>query len=256
MSFNEVVIIIHGGLQLTMSQCFSIFDILENPEHDSFFQSFSVRRIAEQGIVCDENTTENSIFIVLSGELRVFISYEGREFTVFTLESEAVFTTHAKMMVVATKPSEILVTSLRNFEKALKTIPGLSVAIIGSMGRGLGNTVRIIEGLVFRDVKHRLIHFLLDLANERGCKVHGGVSITMDYKTEDIATLIGSSRQSTSLILNELIKGGYLLRVSRKQLVIRDLRRLKSLTESGELSDWDEEARAHPDAGAALRSSR
>ncbi|WP_158240560.1 Crp/Fnr family transcriptional regulator [Telmatospirillum siberiense] len=236
-----------------MSQCFSIFDILENPEHDSFFQSFAVRKIAEHGIVCDAGTTENSIFIVLSGELRVYLSCEGREFTLFTLEPEAVFTTHAKMSVVATKPSEILVTSLRNFENALKTIPGLSVAIIGSMGRGLGSAVRIIEGLVFRDVKQRLIYFLLDLANERGCKVHGGVSITMDYKIEEIATLIGSSRQSTSLILNELIKSGYILRVSRKQLVIRDLRRLKRLTESEELSDWEEEVCPIPLVGAAGR---
>lgn len=256
MSFNDRVITIYDGLCAAMSQCFSIFDILENPEHDGFFQSFSVRKIAEQGIVCDGDTTENSIFIVLSGELRVYLSYEGREFTVFTLEPEAVFTTHAKMMVVATKPSEILVTGLKNFENALKTIPGLSVAIIASMGRGLGNTVRIIEGLVFRDVKHRLIYFLLDLANERGCKVHGGVSITMDYKTEDIATLIGSSRQSTSLILNELIKDGYLLRVSRKQLVIRDLRLLKSLMDGDEMSDWDKEAEANQARGAALRSSR
>jgi CRP-like cAMP-binding protein len=229
-----------------MSQCFSIFDILENPEHDGFFQSFTVRKIDEHALVCDPETQENSVFIVLSGELRVYLSCEGREFTLFTLEPESVFTTHTKMMVVAKKPSEILVTSLRNFENALKTIPGLSTSIITSMGRGLGNTVRIIEGLVFRDVKQRLIYFLLDLANERGCKIQGGISITTDYRTEDIATLIGSSRQSTSLILNELIKDGYLLRVSRKQLVIRDLQRLKSLTETGEMASWEEDEAARP----------
>ncbi|MDR3435496.1 Crp/Fnr family transcriptional regulator [Telmatospirillum sp.] len=226
-----------------MSRCFSIFDILENPEHDSFFQSFTVRKVEERGIVCDANTIGNEVFIVLSGELRVYLSYEGREFTVFTLEPEAVFTTHSSMMVVAKKPSEILVTSIKNFSEALTTIPGLSVSIIASMGRGLANTVRIIEGLVFRDVKHRLIHFLIDLANERGCKVQGGISVTMDYNTEDIATLIGSSRQSTSLILNELIKGGYLLRVSRKQLIIRDLGVLEHQAENNDLPpplDWDE----------------
>jgi CRP-like cAMP-binding protein len=231
-----------------MSRCFSIFDILENPEHDSFFQSFSVRKIEERGIVCDADTTENNVFIVLSGELRVYLSYEGREFTVFSLEPEAIFTTHSKMTVVAKKPSEILVTSLKTFEKALTTMPGLAVSIITSMGRGLGNTIRIIEGLVFRDVKQRLVYFLLDLANERGCKIQGGISITMDYNTEDIATVIGSSRQSTSLILNELIKDGILLRVSRKQLIVRDVHRLRSLAESGEMSDWDDPPRSggHP----------
>ena len=56
-----------------MSQCFSIFDILENPEHDSFFQSFTVRKIDEHAIVCDPETQENNVFIVLSGELRVYL---------------------------------------------------------------------------------------------------------------------------------------------------------------------------------------
>ena len=77
----------------------------------------------------------------------------------------------------------------------------------------------------------------------------------MDYKTEEIATLIGSSRQSTSLILNELIKDGYLLRVSRKQLVIRDLCLLKRLTESSEMADWDDEPVPNRFAGDKLRSA-
>lgn len=219
-----------------MPQCFSIFDILENPEHDAFFKTFTSKKFEESAVVCDANATENSVLIVLSGELRVYLSYEGREFTVFTLEPEAIFTTHSGMMVVAKQKSEVLFTSLRTFSQALTLIPDLSLQIIASMGRGLANTVRIIEGLVFLDVKQRLIHFLLDLANERGCKVEGGISISMDHNTEDIATAIGSSRQSTSLILNELIKSGHLLRVSRKQLVIRDVQRLKSLTERSDLS--------------------
>jgi CRP-like cAMP-binding protein len=222
-----------------MFQCFSMLDILENPEHDGFFKSFSVRKLAEREIVCNADTCENSIFIVLSGELRVYLSYEGREFTVFTLEPESVFTTHSKMNVVARKPSEILVTSIKNFQKALIDIPELSRAIFASMGRGLDSTIRIIEGLVFLDVRQRLIYFLIELAEERGYKVQDGTSIILDDNTEDIATVIGSSRQSTSQVLNELIKSGYILRVSRTQIIIRDLVRFKALVGGSEdLLQW------------------
>ncbi|MTJ81486.1 MAG: Crp/Fnr family transcriptional regulator [Telmatospirillum sp.] len=242
------------GVSHPMSRCFSILDILENPEHDSLFQGFTLRRIEERGIVCDANSTENDVFIVLSGELRVYLSYEGREFTVFTLEPEAVFTTHSKMTVVAKTHSEILVTSLRAFTQAISTVPGLAVPIIASMGQGLANTIGIIEGLVFRDVRHRLIQFLLDLAGERGRRIQTGVLVTVDCNTEDIATLIGSSRQSTSLILNELIKAGYLLRVNRKQFVIRDPDALRALTGAGDLPappKWHErpQSAGAPDTG-------
>lgn len=215
-----------------MTRCFSIFDILENPEHESFFRSFTPRKFDEHQIICDSNTMENSVFVVLSGELRVYVSYEGREFTLFFLGTGEVFTTHSKMIVVAKKPSEILVTSLKNFEQALIAIPGLSVSIIVSLARGLGSAVRVIEGLAFRDVKHRLIYFLLETAKERGRKVEDGIAITFDYSIEDVATLIGSTRQSTSMMFNELVRDGHLARVNRKLIIIHDLKRLQRLTET------------------------
>jgi CRP-like cAMP-binding protein len=237
-----------------MSRCFSIFEILEDPANDSYFRGFTQRRIEERGIVCDANTVRNDVFIVLSGELRVYLSYEGREFTVFTLEPEAVFTTHSKMTVVAKKPSEILVTSLKSFSAALTAIPGLSLSIVASMGQGLANTIGIIEGLVFRDVKQRLARLLIDLARDRGRRVDNGILVSIDDNTEDLATLIGASRQSTSQILNELIKSGHLDRISRRQLIIRDLAALDRLAAGEEMPSpqWDAPA-ARPKIAAVTR---
>lgn len=213
-----------------MAHCFSIFDILENPEHDDFFRSFDSRRIREKEIVCDANTAENSIFVVLSGQLRVYVSYEGREFTLFFLDPGDIFTTHSKMIVEAKKNGEILCTTIANFKEALNRVPDLSMSVIAGLCRGLGNAVQVIEGLAFRDVKHRLIHFLIDLAAEKGHAVENGIVVNLDCSTEDIATMIGSTRQSTSLILNELIKGGLLTRLTRRHLVIHDMAALKALT--------------------------
>jgi CRP/FNR family transcriptional regulator, carbon monoxide oxidation system transcription regulator len=221
-----------------MFQCFSIIDILEDPKHDGLLKTFTQRKLATQELVCDAETRENNVFIVLSGELRAYLSFEGREFTVFTLEPESVFTTHSKMNVAAKRPSEILVADIRLFQRAMFEVPELSRAIFQSMGRGLETTLHIIEELVFLDVRQRLICFLLEMADERGCKVQDGISITLDYNTEDIATVIGSSRQSTSLMLNELIRGGDLARISRTQLIIHDLTKFKSLVGSNDLTPW------------------
>lgn len=215
-----------------MAHCFSIFDILENPEHDDFFRSFSSRKVREQEILCDANSTENNVFVVLSGELRVYVSYEGREFTLFFLEPGDIFTTHSKMIVEAKKSGEILSTSLDNFKQALARIPCLSISVIGNLCRGLGNAVHVIEGLVFRDVKHRLIRFLTDFASEKGHEVEGGIVVNLDFSTEDIAMVIGSTRQSTSLILNKLIKDGLLTRLDRRHLIIHDIAALKALTDT------------------------
>lgn len=208
-------------------RCFQILDILENPEYEEVFRKFSPRSFKEKQIICDENTTENEVFVVLSGSLRAYVSYEGREFTLFPLGVGDVFVTHSKMTVEAKTAAEILVTSMADFERVMEAVRPLSLSIIASLCRGLGNGVRVIERLVFRDVKYRLICFLLDAAEERGHKVEEGIAIPMEYSTEEIASLIGSTRQSTSLAFNELVRDGHLVRVSRKLLVIRDVNRLQ-----------------------------
>jgi len=237
----------------SVAHCFNIFDILENPEHDDFFRSFDSRKIREREIVCDANTSENSIFVVLSGQLRVYVSYEGREFTLFFLDAGDIFTTHSKMIVEAKKAGEILCTSLGNFKEALVRVPCLSMSVIASLCRGLGNTVQVIEGLAFRDVKHRLIHFLVDLAADKGHEVENGIVVNLDCSTEDIATVIGSTRQSTSLILNELIKSGHLTRLTRRHLIIHDIAALKALTgvedEDPLPVSWGGERRQHAAIG-------
>lgn len=231
-----------------MSHCFSLFDVLENPEHDEFFRSFTSRKIREREIVCDANSSENNVFVVLAGELRVYVSYEGREFTLFFLGPGDVFSTHSRMIVEAKKPGEILSTSLDNFKQALVRIPCLSISVIASLCQGLGNVVHVIEGLVFRDVKHRLIRFLVDVAADKGHAVEGGIVVSHDFSTEDIATIIGSTRQSTSLILNKLIKDGYLTRLSRRHLLIRDIDALKAAAENeDEMPEtWKARAGGHP----------
>ncbi|SBW06002.1 Cyclic nucleotide-binding helix-turn-helix transcriptional activator, Crp family [uncultured Alphaproteobacteria bacterium] len=231
-----------------MSHCFSLFDVLENPEHDEFFRSFTSRKIREREIVCDANSSENNVFVVLAGELRVYVSYEGREFTLFFLGPGDVFSTHSRMIVEAKKPGEILSTSLDNFKQALVRIPCLSISVIASLCQGLGNAVHVIEGLVFRDVKHRLIRFLVDVAADKGHAVEGGIVVNHDFSTEDIATIIGSTRQSTSLILNKLIKDGYLTRLSRRHLLIRDIDALKAAAEKeDEMPEtWKPRAGGHP----------
>lgn len=210
-----------------MFRCFRIGDILENPEYESLFRSFTSRKLEAKYIVYDSNTDENSVFVVLAGELRAYISYEGREFTLFSLEVGDIFVTHSRMTVETKTPSEILVTSMANFLPVLTTIPELSQSIISSLCRGLGQGISVIEGLVFRDVKQRLVNFLVDYAKEYGHPMADGTAITIDYSTEDIAARIGSTRQSTSLTFNELVRDGYVLRVNRKMIIIRDMDTLK-----------------------------
>ena len=84
---------------------------------------------------------------------------------------------------------------------------------------------RRIEILLFKDLKLRLLEFLKDMAQEFGRGRDGGIYISHNLTQSDIALLIGTSRKSASLMLNELEDAG-LLRHDRRHFFIPDLKAL------------------------------
>ena len=78
---------------------------------------------------------------------------------------------------------------------------------------------RRIELLLYKDVKTRLKEFIKDLAQEYGRSRDNGIWISHTLTQSDIATLIGTSRKSASLTLNELENEGWIT-FDRKHIFI------------------------------------
>lgn len=87
---------------------------------------------------------------------------------------------------------------------------------------------RRIEILLFKDVKIRLIELLKDLAAEYGRPRDGGTIFAHSMTQSDVAALIGTSRKTASLMLNELEDEGY-IQFDRKQIFIPNLKALESV---------------------------
>lgn len=64
---------------------------------------------------------------------------------------------------------------------------------------------RRLEILLFKDAKTRLIEFLNDLKEEFGTQDENGKKVVIHpYTQSDIAKLIGTSRPTLNILLNEL----------------------------------------------------
>ena len=183
----------------------------------------------EKNIVSDHQTQKGGVFIVTSGRLRVYLSYEGHEFTLLFLYPGDVFSMHSQAIVEAKQRSEILLTDLEGFADILLHFPHVSLTAISILGRMLSNSTHIIEDLVFRDVKSRLLRFLIELTEEKGRAGPTGIEVPFELNTEEVAMLIGSTRQSTSSMFNGLIKGGYVVRLNRKLILVKDVQDLRRL---------------------------
>jgi CRP-like cAMP-binding protein len=69
---------------------------------------------------------------------------------------------------------------------------------------------RRLQILLFKDTKTRLLEFLNELCEDYGigCEETGGMKIKHPYTQKDIASLIGTSRPTLNLLMNELKENG------------------------------------------------
>ena len=88
-----------------------------------------------------------------------------------------------------------------------------------------------LESLVFKDSKTRIIEFLLLSIHKSGQRV-GYEYVLRNFIThQDIANLTSTSRQTVTMVLNDL-RNENIIQFDRKRLLVRDLEKLKSLINS------------------------
>jgi CRP/FNR family transcriptional regulator, cyclic AMP receptor protein len=82
-----------------------------------------------------------------------------------------------------------------------------------------------LKSLLFRSNRDRLIHFLLELAEKYGQRTPEGVLLGIKLSHQDLAGVIGSTRETVTVLLGELQREGR-LSVKRRQVIVKDLARL------------------------------
>ncbi|MBU5635334.1 Crp/Fnr family transcriptional regulator [Geomonas sp. Red69] len=208
-------------------------DLLALFHADPDFQAnFTPRHYAKKTLVYSPFEEKNLVFVVRSGRLRIYLAYEDKEFTLALLERGDVFSTHTPAFVQALEGTEILVCSTATFGRALARRPELSLTMVKVLGELLQNSIQTIEGLAFKDVRLRLVDFLLGAAADRGRMTPEGTVVQLGLGTEDIALLVGTTRQTISQIINDFIKTDLLVKIDRKTLLIKDLAAFKTLKET------------------------
>jgi CRP/FNR family cyclic AMP-dependent transcriptional regulator len=89
---------------------------------------------------------------------------------------------------------------------------------------------RRLKSLLFRSNRDRLIHLLLDLAEQYGERTAEGVLLGIKLSHQDLAAVIGATRETVTVLLGELQLDGF-LKVSRQRIVIRAIDRLAGVAE-------------------------
>jgi CRP/FNR family cyclic AMP-dependent transcriptional regulator len=108
----------------------------------------------------------------------------------------------------------------------LETHPTVAKHLLQALGRRLRRTNESLADLVFSDVPGRVAKALLDLSTRFGEQVEDGLRVAHDLTQEELAQLVGASRETVNKALADFAARGWIRREGRA-VVLLDLERLQ-----------------------------
>jgi CRP-like cAMP-binding protein len=108
----------------------------------------------------------------------------------------------------------------------LQTNPAVAKHLLESLARRLRRTNEALADLVFSDVPGRVAKALLDLSTRFGEPVDDGLRVTHDLTQEELAQLVGASRETVNKALADFAARGWVRREGRA-VVLLDVDRLE-----------------------------
>lgn len=156
--------------------------------------------------------TTDSLYVVISGRFKVMISDdEGREVILAILGPNEYFgemgliDDHPRSAsVVAIEACEVLALSKRDFKKCLEDNFEMTMTVMRGLVKRLREADQKIGSLALMDVYGRVARLLLEVAET----IDGQKVVTKKLAKQDIAKMIGASREMVSRVMKDLQAAG------------------------------------------------
>lgn len=133
-----------------------------------------------------------------------------------------------EMTAEALEDAMICVIRREDFDRYLGDHPNVTVKLTKLIGLRLRKIQTRVEDLVFRDVPARLAHLLLELSRTDGVADKQGIRLKAKLTHQEMANLIGCSRETVSTIMGQFRDDG-LIRLDGRTIMITDEKGLRRI---------------------------
>lgn len=214
----------------------SFYDKLTEEQRESIVRMAVRKRFHKGEIICHLDDPCEYIYILLKGTAKVYLlTIDGREQILAIRQPgniiglTAIFGWKKRLSYVAALDDvEILSVRSEDLRQFIMSEMHTAVLIINILVARLHHSRMIIEDLSTKNVRKRLINFFLNLANDIGVETSEGIIINLPLTHEQISQIVASSRQTVTLMINDLAKSK-LLTKRRNKIIILDIKGLQNL---------------------------
>ena len=183
---------------------------------------------AERGeIIVNQGSKGESLYVVVSGQIRVYLSDETGKEVILGLEGPGAIFGEISVLdgqlrsasVAAMKRTELLKIEGQAFRQLLQTNARLALAVIAALAGMIRKLTDATQGLALQSAYRRLVTRL----QERAVEENGQTVIPERLTHQLLADMIGCSREMVSRIMSDLAKGGYLRTEGKCWIIERKL---------------------------------
>lgn len=211
-----------------------LFAALDEDTASKLIASMSPHLLNRGDLLFSEGDSGDSLYVILSGKVKLGrASGDGRESLIAVLGSGEMFGELSLFdpgprLTSATVVSETEVISLGNvaLQEFLSDHPAVAMKMLAGLARRLRRTNEGLSDLVFTDVPGRVAKALLDLGTRFGEPGPDGVRVNHDLTQEELAQLVGASRETVNKALADFASRGWLV-LGAKAVTILDVDRLR-----------------------------
>ena len=215
-----------------LSRC-SLFERLSPADLRRLEHHALLRRIKKGSAVFIPRDAADHVCLVVDGRIRLCTSTpDGKRAILGFIEPGEIFGELALIdpasreeRAEAEKDSTIVLVSGAVVREIMNESTELALGVTKLIGFRRTRIERRLKSLLFRSNRDRLIHLLMETAERYGKKIGNEIHLEIKLSHQDIASIIGSTRESVTNTLGELQRDG-LLRIARQKLVLTDLKTL------------------------------
>jgi CRP-like cAMP-binding protein len=225
-----------GGLTMDISVIDEtpLFAGIDPAERAGLLASTRVVRLRRGDVLFRQGDAGQTFFIIAAGKMKLgYRSADGRESLIAVLgpgemigELTLFDPGPRTATAVAVSDAELSALSHSQLTAWIEAHPQVATHLLTALAHRLRRTNEVVGDLVFCDVPGRVARMILDLSRRFGQQQDRGVYVRHDLTQEELAQLVGASRETVNKALSGFSQRGW-IRVEGRALTVLDGERLR-----------------------------
>lgn len=234
---NATPLIMNPNAKLELINRLPLLSKLTENDRRRLADMMEERTKARYSFIYRPGESSQYIYILTQGVIKIAThNKEGKEVIKRLIHPEALFGERALVGEEVRNESAqslkdtitYMAVKVSDFQQIMLTSPALGQELLQLFGKRLIATESKLENLIFKDARSRIIDFLYEVVKNRGRQVGLEMLLKHSLTHQDIANITCTSRQTVTLVLNELRKDN-LIYFNRGRILVRDLQQLGAI---------------------------